>query len=103
MPVHIETNWRSSLFVGVDGGKPFEIKDVVCNFEEPDEAPEELMLPIDLTKTMTFTMDMQQSSTSYKNIMRLIGRGNNWRRMHGLKPIRVPMKERRRRTDIYVV
>ena len=97
MPVHIETNW-GSLFYAVDSGEPIKIADAVCDLEENIEAPE-LVLLRDLTKPMTFTMDMQQSSTSYKNIMRLIGRGNNWRRMHGLKPIRVPIKERRIKND----
>lgn len=40
MPVRIGTNWRSSLFIVGDDGKPFEFKNVVCDLEEPDEVPE---------------------------------------------------------------
>lgn len=94
MPVHMVTN-SGSLFFAVDCGEPIEIKDVVCDLEENLEAPEEFISLGDLTKPMTFTIDIHPSPTGYKNIMRLCGRGNNWRRMHGLKPIRVPIKERR--------
>lgn len=100
MPVDRETN-LGSLFIAVDGGEPFEISRAACHLEGDleinFEAPEDFIHLGDLTEPMTFTISMRSSSTGYKNIMHLCRRGNNWRRMHGLKLIRVPMKERRKK------
>lgn len=95
MPTRIATNWGSLFFAG-DGGEPIEIKDVVCDLEEPDEAPEDgVYVGLDFGSSCTYTFEVQLTRKEYKNILRLVKHGNNWRRMHGKKLIRVPLKERR--------
>lgn len=50
----------------------------------------------DLTATFEFTMSNIPNALKF-----LIGiEDNNWRRMHGLKPRRRPLKERQRRKDV---
>lgn len=99
MPVRIGTNWESA-FLRIGSDPPVKNEDVVCYTDEPTEdehAENEVYAGIDLSSSasFTYTFEMQLTCKEHKRITSLVGRGNNWRRIHGLKPIRVPMKERR--------
>jgi hypothetical protein len=95
MPTRIATNWEPA-YLRFDSGKPIKIEDVICYTDEPAE--EEACTGIDLSSSDSFTctFEMQLTCKEYKRISSIVGRGNNWRRMHGKRLIRVPLKERRK-------
>lgn len=97
MPTRIATNWEA-VHIKVGSAPPVKIGDVTCITEEPQHAADEVYAGIDLSSSnsFTYTFDLQLTCKEYKRITSLVGRGNNWRRMHGKRLIRVPLKERRR-------
>ena len=96
MPTRIATNWENAfLRVGTD--PPVKIEDVTCITEEPEYAEDEVYVGIDLSSSATYSFDVQLDRKQYKRITSFVRRGNNWRRMHGKKMIRIPLKERRKR------
>lgn len=99
MPTRIATNWENA-FLRFGSDPPVKIEGVTCYTDEPVEdryAEDEVYAGIDLSSSTSYTFEMQLTCKAYKRITSLVGRGNNWRRMHGKKLIRVPMKERRKR------
>jgi hypothetical protein len=101
MPTRIATNWENA-FLRFGSDPPIKIEDVICYTDEPEEelkyAEDEVYAGIDLSSSdsFTYTFEMQLTCKEYKRISSIVGRGNNWRRMHGKKMIRIPLKERRR-------
>lgn len=95
MPTRIATNLKPA-YLRVGSDQPIKVEDVVCYADEPEE--DEPCVGIDLSSStsFTYTFEMQLTCKECKRIMSLFGRGNNWRRMHGKKLIRVPLKERRK-------
>ena len=96
MPTRIATNWENA-FLRVGSDPPIKLGDVTCIMEEPKYAEDEVYVGIDLSSSATYSFDVQLDSKQYKRITSFVGRGNNWRRMHGKKMIRIPLKERRKR------
>ena len=99
MPTRIATNWENA-FLRFESGPPIKIEDVICYTDEPatDEyAEDKVYVGLDFASSATYTMEIKLTAKALKGIMRLGGRGNNWRRMHGKKMIRIPLKERRKR------
>lgn len=100
MPTRIATNWENA-FLRFGSDPPIKIEDVVCSTDEPEEdeyAEDKIYIGLDLASTATYTLEVKLTSKAIKGIMRIGGRGNNWRRMHGKPLIRVPLKERKRKT-----
>lgn len=99
MPTRIATNWEN-VFLRVGSDTPIKLNDVTCVTEEPEEEPkyaeDDVYVGIDLSSSATYSFDVQLDSKQYKRITSFVGRGNNWRRMHGKKMIRIPLKERRK-------
>lgn len=97
MPTRIATNWEN-VFLRVGSDTPIKLNDVTCVTEEPEYAEDEVYVGIDLSSSSsaTYSFDVQLDSKQYKRITSFVGRGNNWRRMHGKKMIRIPLKERRK-------
>lgn len=100
MPTRIATNWEN-VFLRVGPDPPIKIEDVICYTDEPDEEPKyaenEVYVGVDLSSSATYSFDVQLDSKQYKRITSLVGRGNNWRRMHGKPLIRVPLNKRKRK------
>lgn len=100
MPTRIATNWKDA-FLRIGSDPPVKIEDVVCYTDEPEEpkpVEDDAYVGIDLgsSDSFTYTLEMQLTCKEYKRITSLVGRGNNWRRMHGKRLVRVPLKERRK-------
>jgi hypothetical protein len=97
MPTRIATNWENA-FLRAGSDPPIKLNDVTCITEEPQFSEDEIYAGIDLSSSdsFTYTFEMQLTCKEYKRISSIVGRGNNWRRMHGKRLIRVPLKERRR-------
>lgn len=95
MPVRMSTNWEN-VFLRVGSDPPIKLDNVVCTMEESKYAEDEVYVGIDFSSSETYTFNVQLDRKQYKNILRLVGRGNNWRRMHGKKLIRIPLNERRK-------
>lgn len=95
MPTRIATNWENA-FLRIGSDPPIKLNDVICIMEEPKYAEDEVYVGIDLSSSATYSFDVHLDSKQYKRITSFVGRGNNWRRMHGKKMIRIPLKERRK-------
>lgn len=95
MPVRIATNWENA-FLRVGSDPPIKLDNVICITEEPKYAEDEVYTGLDFGSSESYSFDVQLDCKQFKNIMHLVRRGNNWRRMHGKKLIRIPLKERRK-------
>lgn len=99
MPTRIATNWENA-FLRFGSDPPIKIEDVICYTDEPEEelkyTEDEVYVGIDLSSSATYSFDVQLDRKQYKRITSFVRRGNNWRRMHGKKMIRIPLKERRK-------
>lgn len=94
MPTRITTNLESA-FLRFGSDPPVKIKDVVCYADEPTEDGVYVGFDIGSLCSESYSFTAQLTSKQFKRITSLVGRGNNWRRMHGKKLLRIPLKERR--------
>lgn len=100
MPTRIATNWENA-FLRFGSDPPIKIEDVICYTDEPatDKYAEDGgYMGIDLSSSESYTFEFRLTSKQVKRLTSVLGHGNNWRRMHGEKLIRIPLKERKRKT-----
>lgn len=92
VPTETKTKLENAFF-RFESGPPVKIEDVVCHTDE--YAEDRIYFGLDLGSPESYSFDIHPTSRQFKIIMHFAGRGNNWRRMHGKKLLRVPLKERR--------
>lgn len=95
MPTRVATNWENT-FLRVGSDPLIKLNDVTCVMEEPKYAEDEVYVGTDLSSSESYSFDVLLDRKQFKRITSFVRRGNNWRRMHGKKMIRIPLKERRK-------
>lgn len=96
------------MYIGTsgEGYRPFmrlanipTITDVTCDTTNPlwEKTYEEDIL-MDISKGDSWSFNINMSARQMRRFERFIkGQSNNWRKAHGMRLIRVPLRERRKR------